>query len=79
VNISCENEHVMKLADIKIKENVGRQTKQQKIEVLNPLREKNKKTRKRYTDLGSHLKDGSGTGNGLTVFCEEDNNKVGQL
>ena len=81
MNISYENEDVMKLADIKIEENVRWQTEQQNIEVLNPLHGKNKETRKRYTDLGNHLKDGSGTGNGLSkhVFCEEDNNRVGQL
>jgi hypothetical protein len=48
--------------------------------VLNPLHGKNK-TRRRYTELGTHLKDGSGTGNDLSVFSEEDNNssKVGHL
>jgi hypothetical protein len=80
VNICYENEDGMKLADIKIKENVRRQNEQQNIEVLNPLHGRNKKTRRRYADLGSHLKDGSGTGNGLSIFCEEDNNnEVGHL
>ena len=58
----------MKLADIKIKENVGRRTQQQNIEVVNPLHGENKKTRRRYTDLGSHSKDGYGTGNCFSTF-----------
>lgn len=70
----------MELADIKITENVGRQTEQENIEVLNPLHEKNKYIRRRYTDVGRHLKDGYAIGNGLSIFREEDNNsKVGQL